>query len=207
MNQLGDIAEQSLGIGIINLVVETKKRTPLRVRQLVDKARSELADEALQRQVLDLIETIVLYKLPRIGRQELARMFTRDDLKKTRYYQEVREEILEEVREELQQEIQQRVREEVRQEVQQELQQRVREELQQQIQQQIQQEVREATLELIGRLLLRSVGTVNPELQERIHQLSVIQLENLAEALLDFSNEADLADWLDENSNQSQEEC
>jgi predicted transposase/invertase (TIGR01784 family) len=203
LNELGDIAEQSLGIGIINLVVETKKRTPLRVRQLVDKARSELADEALQRQVLDLIETIVLYKLPRIGRQELARMFTRDDLKKTRYYQEVREEILEEVREELQQEIQQRVREEVQQEVQQrvreELQQQIQQRVQEELQQQIQQEVREATLELIGRLLLRSIGAVNPELQERIHQLSVDQLESFAEALLDFSNEADLAAWLDEN--------
>ncbi|MBD0310383.1 MAG: Rpn family recombination-promoting nuclease/putative transposase, partial [Microcoleus sp. T1-bin1] len=64
LNELGDAAEQSLGVGIIKLVVETKKRTPVRVRQLVDKARSELTDEAQQRVVLDLIETIVLYKLP-----------------------------------------------------------------------------------------------------------------------------------------------
>ncbi|WP_199348294.1 DUF4351 domain-containing protein [Microcoleus sp. FACHB-SPT15] len=44
--------------------------------------------------------------------------------------------------------------------------------------------------------------TVNPELQEQVNLLSVAQLENLAEALLDFSNEADLVTWLDENSNQ-----
>jgi predicted transposase/invertase (TIGR01784 family) len=175
LNELGDAAEQSLGVGIIKLVVETKKRTPVRVRQLVDKARSELTDEAQQRVVLDLIETIVLYKLPLISRQELARMFSLSDLKRTRYYQEVRQE----VREELQQE--------------------VREELQQEVRQQ-------EALELIRRLLLRRIGAVNPELQERIEQLSVNQLENLAEALLDFSNEANLAAWLHENSNQSDEQ-
>jgi predicted transposase/invertase (TIGR01784 family) len=179
LNELGDAAEQSLGVGIIKLVVETKKRTPVRVRQLVDKARSELTDEAQQRVVLDLIETIVLYKLPLISRQELARMFSLSDLKRTRYYQEVRQE----VREELQQEVRQEVREELQQEVRQ-----------------------QEALELIRRLLLRRIGAVNPQLQERIEQLSVNQLEDLAEALLDFSNEANLAAWLHENSNQSDKE-
>ena len=187
LNELGDAAEQSLGVGIIKLVVETKKRTPVRVRQLVDKARSELTDEAQQRVVLDLIETIVLYKLPLISRQELARMFSLSDLKRTRYYQEVRQE----VREELQQEVREELQQEVRQEV--------REELQQEVRQQ-------EALELIRRLLLRRIGTVNPQLQERIEQLSVNQLEDLAEALLDFSNEANLAAWLHENSNQSDEQ-
>ncbi len=125
-------------------------------------------------------------------------MFTRDDLRRTRYYQEVREE----VREELQQEIQQRVREEL----QQEIQQRVREEVREELQQEIQQRVRQQALELIMRQLLRRIGELNPQLQERMNQLSVEQLANLAEAVLDFSNEADLVAWLDDNSNQSAEE-
>jgi predicted transposase/invertase (TIGR01784 family) len=108
LNELGDAAEQSLGVGIIKLVVETKKRTPVRVRQLVDKARSELTDEAQQRVVLDLIETIVLYKLPLISRQELARMFSLSDLKRTRYYQEVRQEVREELQQEVREELQQK---------------------------------------------------------------------------------------------------
>ncbi len=183
LNELGNAAESSLGVGIIKLVVETKKRTPERVRQLVDKARSELSDEALQRQMLDLIETIVLYKLPRISRQELARMFGLSELKKTRYYQEVREEVREE--------LQQTVREEVREE----LQQTVREEVRQQ-----------EALGLVRRLLVRRLGAINPQLQERIDQLAVTQLENLAEALLDFSNEADLVAWLHDISAQSDQE-
>lgn len=146
---------------------------------MVSKAQQELADEIVQREVLDLIETIVLYKLPKISRQELARMFGLNELKKTRYYQEVREE----VREEVIQEVREEVREEVIQEVTQEIH-------------------KEKTLGLIIRQLIRRIGTVNPQLQQRIHQLSVVQLENLAEALLDFSSEADLVAWLENVSNQ-----
>lgn len=59
------------------------------------------------------------------------------------------------------------------------------------------QEVRqETTLKLINRILLRRLGAVNQQLQEQVNQLSVAQLNNLAEALFDFSNEDDLANWL-----------
>jgi flagellar biosynthesis/type III secretory pathway protein FliH len=50
----------------------------------------------------------------------------------------------------------------------------------------------EAMLSLIMRQLPKRIGAVNPLLQERIGQLSLTQLEDLAEALLDFSSVADL---------------
>ena len=197
LNALGDIAEQSLGVGIVKLVVETKKRTPERVRQLINQARSKLADE-MQRKVLDLIETVVLYKFPRINRQELAIMFGLNELRKTRYYQEVRQEAREELQDEVRQQVLQELQEEVRQQVRQELQEEVR----QQVQREVQEEVRQEASVLIRRQLLRRLGAVNLPMQERIAQLSVPQLENLADALLNFSNEADLAAWLDNSSNQ-----
>ncbi|WP_414585108.1 Rpn family recombination-promoting nuclease/putative transposase [Scytonema sp. PCC 10023] len=46
------------------------------------------------------------------------------------------------------------------------------------------------------RLLNRRIGSVNPQLQEQIRSLSVPQLEDLGEALLDFSSETDLINWL-----------
>ena len=51
-------------------------------------------------------------------------------------------------------------------------------------------------LAVIMRLLTRRIGTVEPQLQERIRQLSLPQLEDLAEALLHFSDAGDLATWL-----------
>ncbi len=51
-------------------------------------------------------------------------------------------------------------------------------------------------LAIIQRLLTRRIGTISPELMERIRQLSLSQLEDLAEALLDFSESADVDAWL-----------
>ena len=59
----------------------------------------------------------------------------------------------------------------------------------------LQQGKQEEAIALIMRLLPRRIGTVDPELQ-RIRQLSLAQLEDLAEALLDFSDVTDLAAWL-----------
>ncbi len=55
----------------------------------------------------------------------------------------------------------------------------------------------EGELAVIMRQLNRRIGSITPELQERIRQLSLNQLEDLAEALLDFSDVADLVAWLD----------
>lgn len=60
----------------------------------------------------------------------------------------------------------------------------------------IEQGKQEEAIALILRQLPRRVGTVEPELQERVRQLSLTQLENLAEALLDFSSSEDLVTWL-----------
>lgn len=55
---------------------------------------------------------------------------------------------------------------------------------------------RQEELSLIMRLLTRKIGTLDPELQERLQRLSFAQLADLGEALLDFSEVSDLAAWL-----------
>ncbi|MBH8560734.1 DUF4351 domain-containing protein [Nostoc sp. CENA67] len=56
--------------------------------------------------------------------------------------------------------------------------------------------IQQGELKIIQRQLTRRIGVITPELQQQLQRLSVTQLENLAEALLDFSNEADLIAWL-----------
>ncbi|WP_277872028.1 DUF4351 domain-containing protein [Trichormus variabilis] len=59
------------------------------------------------------------------------------------------------------------------------------------------QEVRyEEALNLIMRQLERRIGGVSQDLQVKINQLSVEDLENLGLALLDFTSKADLVVWL-----------
>jgi hypothetical protein len=53
---------------------------------------------------------------------------------------------------------------------------------------------------MIMRLLRRRLVTVEPELEQQIRRLSITQLENLGEALLDFSSPADLVTWLQANN-------
>jgi predicted transposase YdaD len=60
-------------------------------RQLGEKIERENNTE-IQEQVLELIETVLVYKFPKLSRQEIEAMFTYSDLKQTRVYQEAREE-------------------------------------------------------------------------------------------------------------------
>jgi len=67
--------------------------------------------------------------------------------------------------------------------------------------QEIQQEGRqEGEQSLILRQLTRRIGEVAPEMRLQVQALSLAQLEALGEALLDFSEPADLDEWLRSHS-------
>ncbi|MDQ2098009.1 MAG: Rpn family recombination-promoting nuclease/putative transposase [Tychonema bourrellyi B0820] len=51
-------------------------------------------------------------------------------------------------------------------------------------------------LSFLSRLLIRRIGPIAPPIQEQIQTLSVEELEDLGEALLDFSEASDLTNWL-----------
>ncbi|MEL7037879.1 MAG: Rpn family recombination-promoting nuclease/putative transposase [Cyanobacteria bacterium J06592_8] len=65
------------------------------------------------------------------------------------------------------------------------------------LQQGLQQGRLEGEATLILRLLRRRIGEIAPDLERTIRELSVTQLENLGEALLDFNNRDDLLYWLE----------
>ncbi|MEH2125177.1 DUF4351 domain-containing protein [Nostoc sp.] len=77
---------------------------------------------------------------------------------------------------------------------------RIYEELHEEVRDEVRQK---QTLEVVIRLLRRRIGNLSPQLSERISQLSIEQLENLAEALLDFSTQGDLVVWLQDNLTQA----
>jgi predicted transposase/invertase (TIGR01784 family) len=61
--------------------------------------------------------------------------------------------------------------------------------------------IKEGKLELVVRLLERRVGEILPDIESRIRRLSIEQLENLGEAVLDFTSTLDLTDWLQGQNN------
>jgi predicted transposase/invertase (TIGR01784 family) len=131
------------------------------VRQLLQQLDREEIGRLSRREIVELIETIVVYKFPRLSRREIEAMLNLSELKQTRVYQEAKQE----GREEGQQEGRQEGRQ-------------------------------EGQLTLILRQLTRRFGPLDPEVQARLQELSLNQLEELGEALLDFSSATDLADWL-----------
>jgi hypothetical protein len=64
----------------------------------------------------------------------------------------------------------------------------------------MEQGVKRGKSDLVLRMLRKRFGSLDAESEGRVGQLSVEQLEELAEALLDFSAPSDLATWLDAKS-------
>ncbi|MBN3870117.1 DUF4351 domain-containing protein [Nostoc sp. JL33] len=68
--------------------------------------------------------------------------------------------------------------------------------LQQGLQQGEERGKKQEPLQLILRQLTRRFGAIEPEIEQQIRTLSIAQLEELAEALLDFSSQSDLVNYL-----------
>ncbi|MDF5726052.1 MAG: DUF4351 domain-containing protein [Rhizonema sp. PD37] len=71
--------------------------------------------------------------------------------------------------------------------------------MEQGIEQGIEQGKKQEAVALVSRQLSRRVGILTPQLQERIQNLSTTELEDLGEALLDFTSVRDLEVWFENN--------
>jgi Domain of unknown function (DUF4351) len=58
------------------------------------------------------------------------------------------------------------------------------------------QAIQQGEQRLVMRLLNRRLGEIDPANSDRVRELSIEQLENLGEALLDFASVGDLEAWL-----------
>lgn len=152
-----DVAECSLELGALKLIGVKQDAAPEQARKLVARTRQETTDAVQLRKIIELVETVLIYKFPDLSRQEIEQMLGLSELKQTRVYQEALEEGLQQGRQEGRQ---------------------------------------EGELAVVRKQLTRRLGTIEPELRSQIQQLSSVQLEELAEALLDFSSTVDLVTWL-----------
>ena len=160
----------SLGIAIIQLILATEKKAPTMARKLAQKVEQETNTE-LRDNVVEFIEAVLVYKFPKLSRQEVESMFTHSDLKKTRVYQEA---MLEGKQEGLQIGKQEGL--------------------------QIgKQEGLQRQAAMLVRMLTRKFGKISPSIKSKISKLSVAQLENLAEVIFDLQTTADLSAWLKEH--------
>lgn len=91
-----ETAENSLGLGMLKLIVESEGNAAEQARRLISQTRQQLTDESRQRDILQLVETIMIYKLPQLSLGEIEQMLGLSEFKQTRVYQEAKQEGLEE---------------------------------------------------------------------------------------------------------------
>jgi len=92
LDELGDDASDSLGVNIVKLVIEKEQTALEQARRLIEQTQVQITDQTTKRDLIDLIETIILYKLPQKSRKEIEAMFGLSELKQTKFYQEVKQE-------------------------------------------------------------------------------------------------------------------
>jgi predicted transposase/invertase (TIGR01784 family) len=89
INELTTSETASLPVKLLKLITEPETTAPDLATELADRARIEISDLELRENLINLLETIIVYKLPYKSREEIAAMLRMSNLKDTKFYQEV----------------------------------------------------------------------------------------------------------------------
>lgn len=96
LDEIEALAEQSVGVGLIQLLsVTSKRKLAEHAQQLIERAsQTQSTRDALTREeAVELVQTIVLYRFPNLSQEELEAMLGLANLKHTRVYQEIQQEV------------------------------------------------------------------------------------------------------------------
>ncbi|OBQ38017.1 MAG: Rpn family recombination-promoting nuclease/putative transposase [Dolichospermum sp. UKL201] len=96
LDELAETTSLPIGIATIKLIIANPDNSITQARELITRTKQEIDSQLQQQQVLQIIETILIYKFPRMNREEIEAMFGLSELKQTRFYQEAKEEGIEE---------------------------------------------------------------------------------------------------------------
>ena len=72
----------SLGIGVVKLVIEPENEAINLAKSLISQAQKEIIQPKIQEDLINLIQTIIVYKLPQKTRKEIETMLALSELKK-----------------------------------------------------------------------------------------------------------------------------
>jgi predicted transposase/invertase (TIGR01784 family) len=83
---------RSLEVSAIQLMGVKKRSTVAQARQLIERVRIEVPDATARQDILELIQTICVYKFPELDRRGIEEMLGLSELKQTKVYQEAKAE-------------------------------------------------------------------------------------------------------------------
>jgi predicted transposase/invertase (TIGR01784 family) len=89
------MADQSLEVSLVQLIGLDKKVAFDRAKTILEQTQAQTSDAIEQQRVLEWVVTVFVHKFPKLSREEIKTMLgTKAELKKTRFYLEVEDEIL-----------------------------------------------------------------------------------------------------------------
>jgi len=168
LNELGDWRQQPLGLGLMLLTIATEPDAVEAARFFIQQAPQQSTQELSEQAIIDLITTIMVYKFTALSREEIETMLGLN-LEESRVYQDAKAA----GREEGLQVGLQAGREAGREEG-----------------------LQAGQSALVLRLLTLQVGKVHVSSQTIVRSLALADLEELGEALLEFTQPTDLITWL-----------
>jgi predicted transposase/invertase (TIGR01784 family) len=87
LDELGDPAEQPIGIRLMQLTITPEKQAPEQARELIRQANQEDTGSLFKKEIIDMVCTIAVYKFSKLSRDEVEAMLGLR-LEETRVYQE-----------------------------------------------------------------------------------------------------------------------
>jgi predicted transposase YdaD len=88
IDDLNRASTESLGIGLMQLILANTNDAVPKAQALLDKTRIQDQTDSKIAAIIELIETIVVYKFPQLSREDIERMLGLSELRETRVYQE-----------------------------------------------------------------------------------------------------------------------
>ncbi len=151
----------------MQLIVAKPKKSKGYVQKIAERLKGRT--DGQNQAIIELVNNVMVYKFPNLSREVIEAMFSISELKQTRVYRDAKDEGRNEGRNEGRVEGRNEGRVEGR---------------------------TEEAQSLILRLLARRIGLLDRDTESQIRCLSLSRLEELGEALLEFSQPSDVSDWL-----------
>ena len=99
LNELPAAEPDQFALRILDLIATKEAAALAKAKSLIPRLRKAKLPRILKQSLLEFILTVMLYKLPKMSREEIENMFEVTDIRQTRVFQEILEEGREEGRE------------------------------------------------------------------------------------------------------------
>jgi predicted transposase/invertase (TIGR01784 family) len=92
LEDLKACSDGTIGLDLMRLIVARKKDAVSQAKDLLSRTRQRAVTEPQLNVIIGLVETVIIYKFPKLGREEIEKMLGLSDLKETKVYLEGRTE-------------------------------------------------------------------------------------------------------------------